>query len=479
MAVEFSNDFVTEDRQQRKWSLFLVVLVGVFMSTLDSSLANIALPAIMQEFQSPLTTTEWVVRVYLLTITVSLLFWGRLSDRLGRGRIYALGMLIFGTGSLCCGLASDIYWLIWWRFGQAIGAGMMMATGPAIIKETFPAARLGSKFGLVGIAVSLGLMTGPALGGLLVELFSWRSIFFITVPIGFVFSGIGLAVLPTAAPDGQPAPFDFMGASIWAVTVTLFLLGITLDAAAAFILIGLSFVGGIFFLWHETKTANPILPFHLFRKRFFSSAIICALLSFMVLFTAIILIPFYLDRVLVLPASEGGLVMMAIPLAVFVVSPLSGWLSDHIQARYLTTLGLVVSTASLFWLAHLTPQTSPAAVGLRLMLLGGGQATFLSPNSASVFRNMGNAQAGVSAGLLATVRNLGMLMGVVLAGLVFSFYFSRCTGGLDMKDFTPLHVTPFMTALKAALLTATAVSLAGAIISWFRGPANRNDLLPS
>ena len=146
-----------------------MVAVGVFLSTMDSSMINVALPSIMRSFGTTLPQTEWVVLIYLLTITASLLFWGRVADQVGLIPIYLSGMLVFTIGSLACYLSATLLQLVLFRFLQAIGASMMMATGPAIIKMVFPLGQLGMALGLVGVATSIGLMTGPVISGLLIH----------------------------------------------------------------------------------------------------------------------------------------------------------------------------------------------------------------------------------------------------------------------------------------------------------------------
>lgn len=461
--------------EKNKWPIFLTVAVGVFMSTLDSSMVNIALPSIMDEFASPLQTTEWVVMIYLLTITSSLLVWGNLSDRIGRGKVYSSGMFIFAVGSLACAYSPSLSWLIASRFLQALGAAMMMSTGPAIIKETFPPEQLGRSLGLIGISVSLGLMTGPSLGGFLIEYFSWRSIFFLTVPIGFLFSYLARAVIPMHKKLKITKRFDWLGGVAWAITLLFasfaFSHATSPDWSYQALVLFLLAAGVSFFVFYrlETITPHPLLPLHLFHQKFFSAAIFSAILSFTVLFSVIMLTPFYLDRVIGLSSSRIGLIMMAIPMTVMGVAPLAGWLSDHIGARFLSTFGLLVSSAGLFLLAGLTPDSRPVEVAARLALLGCGQAMFLSPNSASVLRRVKTEFIGASAALLATARNLGMLLGIALAGLVFTVLFSRLTGGLDMKDFSTVHTDHFMSALKYAYLTAAATGILGALISWMRG----------
>ena len=153
------------------WLFFCMVAIGVFLSTMDSSMVNVALPTIMRSFTTTLAQTEWVALIYLLTITITLLIWGRLSDRLGKGKMYLLGMLLFSIGSVLCYLSSSLSMLIFCRFIQACGASMMMSSGPAIIKMVFPLHQLGRALGLVGIATSIGLMSGPVVSGFLIHFF--------------------------------------------------------------------------------------------------------------------------------------------------------------------------------------------------------------------------------------------------------------------------------------------------------------------
>lgn len=470
-------------RQNNKWLTFLVVATGVFMSTLDSSMVNIALPTIMQEFNSSLNHTEWVVMIYLLTITSSLLFWGHLSDRFGRGKIYPAGMLTFGIGSLACAYAVNLPWLIGARFFQALGAAMMMSTGPAIIKETFPPEQLGRGLGLIGVSVSLGLMSGPTIGGFLIHYYSWRALFFVTIPFGFAFAILGKKLLPENN-KVQSQKIDWPGGMMWAVSLTLAAIGLTHAATPSWSNLSLviiflaSFIALLLFIGIETVTPHPLLHLRLFANRFFCMSITSAVLSFMTLFAVIILIPFYLDRVLNLPTSHIGIIMMAIPSTLFIVAPIAGWLSDHTEPRIIATLGLLISTVALFLLNGLQNISSPFEVATKLALLGCGQAMFLSPNSSSVLGRVKKEQAGTAASLLATARNLGMLLGIAQAGLVFSLNFSRLTNGLDMRDFTPAQTEPFMAALHSAFFVATLTGLLGVITSWLRGN-NKHQIIKS
>lgn len=462
-----------------KWRIFSIVAAGVFMSTLDSSMVNIALPTIMKEFDSPLRNTEWVVLIYLLTITSTLLIWGTLSDRLGRNRIYPIGLTVFAFGSLACAFAPTLSWLIGARLCQALGAGMMMSTGPAIIKETFPENQLGRGLGMISVFVSLGLMAGPGIGGFLLEYFSWRALFFITVPIGFFFALAGLVLIPKAQPDqdlkkSTSHTSNWKGAGAWILLLVSFSLAISYASAPSWSPTVLSFLGltialSLFlFIYYEKRAITPLIPYDLVKKRFFLSALTCASLSFLILFFVLILTPFYLSHVQDMSKARIGSIMMTIPLAVLLIGPTAGWLSEKITAKKLSTLGLLLSTLGIALLAGLSDHSSAASIVARLAILGSGQALFLAPNSASILKKVTRQHTGKSASLLATARNLGMLLGIAMASLVFSHKFSQLTGGLDLKDFTAEHTLAFIEAMQQSFFFAAIIGTVGIFISWNR-----------
>lgn len=476
---------------QEKRIVFLTVAIGVFMSTMDSSMVNVALPVVMRTFHCSLALTEWVILVYLLTITVLLLFWGKLCSIVGCGRVYSQGMLVFTIGSFLCGIAPSVSTLILFRFIQGLGASMMMATGPALIKSIFPVDRLGRGLGLIGVSTSLGLMTGPVLSGLLIHWLHWRAIFWVTVPVGLYFSIAGrtaLTSLPVENNSGPKLSFanllrrnnsDRTGAFLWAGVVSLTVLMVThaasVSSAGGLMTSTVFSAGSVFlavcwicFLWYERRQPAPFFPLALFGKRFFSMAVLSSMFSFAVLFIVLILTPFYLDRILGLTPDRIGYVMMAVPLCVFIVSPIAGRLHDLIGARIVATGGLLCCFSSLLWLTTLTAESSALDIASRLALLGFGQAMFLSPNSASALAGVPEDQVGVTASMLATARNFGMLTGASLAGLLFSLHFAAVTGGLDMKDFNPSLAGEFIFSLKRTFQYALVISSAAVLVSWLR-----------
>lgn len=465
----------------RPWLFFLLVAIGVFLATMDSSMVNVALPTLMRSFDATLAQTGWVALIYLLTITLTLLIWGRLADRLGTPRIYLLGMLLFTAGSAACSLATTLSMLIFCRFVQALGASMMMSAGPAIIKMVFPIHQLGRALGMIGIATSIGLMSGPVIGGLLLQFFSWRVLFLVTVPLSLSCFVIGwFRLLPDipalSTPSSKKAGFDWAGLLIWTLLISLIVLLSTHHRLLPGWILpaGIVLVGVLLFLFRkiEQKAAAPLLPFVLFKERPYGIAMLCAALSFTALFVVLFLLPFYLDHLLRLPVRRIGLVMMAAPIAVFMVSPLSGWLYDRAGAkqgaRLLSTSGCVLCCLALIFLCFLGEQSTMFDVAWRLALLGAGQALFLSPNTASVLSAVEPHDIAITSGMLATARNLGMLAGVTLAGLVFGAVFSFLSGGLDLKDFSlghSGHTAAFVLSLRISFGLTALLSMAGALLS--------------
>lgn len=492
--ASFSDISLDRDQPLRRLHrrVFVTVAAGVFMSTMDSSQVNIILPQLMRSFHSPLAQTQWVVQGYLLTVTVLLVFCGRLCGRWGCGPVYARGLLLFAAGSLFCAAAPSIRLLICCRFLQAVGAAMMMASGPALVRSIFPPERLGRGLGLIGIATSLGLMTGPVVSGLLLRWVHWRAIFLVTVPVGLTLFLISHKELALAGHRPRPLPelgagrnraepgFDLAGALLWSAAVTLTVLLATqaasLDGSRGAVSSALFWLGagGMLVCWllffrREGRAVRPILPLALFRQRFFLTGLCSSALSFAALFVVMILVPFYLDRILRLPPDRIGWVMTAMPLTVFLVSPTAGRLHDWIGARIIATCGLLCSLAGMLLVAGLDADSSPLFVAGSLALMGFGQAMFLAPNSASVLAGVPDEQAGLTAGLLATARNFGMLAGTALAGLSFTLHFAAATGGLDLRDLVPAAAPAFIAALRNTFRYAALLALTAAMVSWLRG----------
>ena len=196
----------------RKWYVFAGVAMGIFLSTIDGSIVNVALPTLVQELDTHLATVQWVVLAYLLALGTLMLSMGRLGDMIGKKSIYVVGFVIFTLGSVLCGLAPNVYWLIGFRVVQAVGGAMIMALGMAIVTESFPPSERGRALGLTGSMVSIGIVLGPTVGGLILSALSWHWIFFVNLPVGIVGTLMVIRFVPARRPAGRQR-FDLAGAA--------------------------------------------------------------------------------------------------------------------------------------------------------------------------------------------------------------------------------------------------------------------------
>jgi EmrB/QacA subfamily drug resistance transporter len=466
---------VTED-YPTKWLVFSLVAAGVFMSTLDSSIVNIALPAIMADFKVPLTLIEWVPMIYLLTVSSLLLTCGRLSDIRGRRLIYCWGFVIFSAGSLLCGIAGTAPWLIGCRAVQGVGASMLMACSPALVVDVFPIAERGRALGMVGMVVAAGLTTGPALGGLILQHFSWRVIFYINVPIGIGVTVAALRILPSMKQTLSHEPLDWIGSLLLVLCFSTFITGFSHlhEWGAASLKTGLA---AVVFLasagalaWVEIRIAHPIFDPSLLGIRLFVLPVASAVILFISLFFITFLMPFYMVHPLGFSMNRVGATMMIPFVFLFFFAPISGTLSDRMGSRMLCTMGMALLTISLFLLSRLSAEATSMDLAWRLALAGVGIAVFISPNSAAAMSAVPPRHRGIASGSVATARNLGMVIGVASAGLIFNHTFRLLNGGRDLTVYLPSMQSSFMTAFGHAMLAGAGVACLGIGVAYLRGP---------
>ncbi len=458
-----------------KWLVFVLVAAGVFMSTLDSSIVNIALPTIMADLQVPLTVIEWVPMIYLLTVSSLLLTCGRLSDIRGRRQVYCSGFVVFSIGSLLCAIASRVPLLIASRALQGIGASMLMACSPALVVDVFPEAERGRALGLVGMVVATGLTTGPALGGVILEHFSWRVIFFINVPIGIGVTAAALPILKGMPQRLLDEPLDWIGALLLAVCFSAFVAGLSHihdwgPTSTLFCVdVALFVISTAALIRVESRSAHPIINPALLRIRLFMLSVVAAVILFMGLFFITFLMPFYMVNPLGFSMKRVGATMMIPFVFLFFVAPISGTLSDRMGSRVLCTVGMTLLAGALLLLSHLTAEATVMDIAWRLALTGIGVAVFISPNSAAAMSAVPARHRGIASGSVATARNLGMVIGVATAGLIFNSTFRHLNGGRDLRVYTTALEYAFMEAFQRAMLTGAAIAGLGVVVSYLRG----------
>ncbi len=405
----------------------MAVAIGTFASVADQVSVNVALHPVARHFNSDIPTVQWVVISYTLTISALLLPMGRLSDIIGLKKVYIIGSLVFALFAIAAGLSANLGLLIGSRVIQGVGAAMTQGTGMAIIAASFPASERGKAIGLMMGVVSSGAIVGPALGGFLLDLFGWRSVFLVNIPMMALAIGLGIAVLSdeaTGRPGGERgarAGFDWQGATLSTGMLLMLLLTVTyahrfgwtsppiLAGLAGFIILSAGFI------WWELRTSNPMLELRYFKLPVFSCGVSAAFLTFMGGISIFFLTPFYLQGVLGYSPTQTGLTLVPGAVCMLFLGPLSGRLSDRYGWRPLTVTGLALTSVSLLLLSRLTAESTVAAVLPGLILQSCGMGLFFSPNASSVLSSVARESYGVISAFLNLIRNAGNVVSIAVA----------------------------------------------------------------
>jgi EmrB/QacA subfamily drug resistance transporter len=457
----------------QKWGVLLAIGVGTFMTALDTSVANTVLPVIGKSFNETITGVEWVVAIYLLVLSGLLLSFGRLGDMRGHKSIYLLGFGIFIAGSLFSGIAPNLFLLIAFRALQALGAAMLAANSPAILTKSFPAQQRGQALGLQATMTYLGLTIGPSLGGWLASLFGWRVVFYINVPVGLVFFWLGLHFIPSDNVHKQTEKFDFPGAITFMLGLSALLLGLNKGAEWGWtsILTLLFLVGAVIllsaFIFIERHVENPMLDLNLFKQLPFSLTTVSAVINYIGVYSSIFLMPYYLIQGRSFTPAQAGLILTAQPLVMAVIAPISGTLSDRIGTRAPAVFGMAVLSTGLFFLSRLGAQSEIKTIMMALAIIGLGTGAFISPNNSALMGSAPKSRQGIAAGILATARNLGMVLGVGIAGAIFTTTLTHGSSGL----LTPGGISQdeaIFRALQLSFLTVSLITFFGVITSLVR-----------
>lgn len=458
MALEMTQD-------NRKWMVLVAIGTSTFMTALDTSVVNTVLPVINRSLGSQVATIQWVVTIYLLVVSGLLLSFGRLGDLRGHKSVFLSGFGIFIASSALCGLAPSAGYLIAFRGLQAFGAAMLAANSPAILTKSFPANQRGQALGLQATMTYLGLTVAPSFGGWLTDLLSWRAVFYINVPVGLAAFLLSWRFIPLDEGSRDAERFDLTGALLFMAGLTALLLGLNQGhewgwtSAPILGMFITAFLFLVIFVYIEKRQAYPMLDLSLFSNRLFTTSTTSALFNYMALFSILFLMPFYLLQGRGLSPSQAGLILTAQPIVMAIIAPLSGTLSDRVGTRLPAVLGMVILAAGLFLLSRLGPTTPLPLVALTLGVAGLGTGTFISPNNSALMGSAPRHRQGIAAGILATARSAGMVLGVGLAGAIFTTVLatSQTEGSL-------------FAATQASFLVACGIACMGAFTAMIRGP---------
>jgi EmrB/QacA subfamily drug resistance transporter len=424
---------MTNKTIDRKWWVLIAVGTGSFMAALDGSVVNTILPVIKGAYQSNVATVEWVVTVYLLVISGLLLTFGRLGDLRGHKSVYIWGFSIFVLSSALCGSATSAEMLIVFRGMQAIGGAMLASNSPAILTGNFPPERRGQAIGLNSMMTYLGLTAGPSLGGWLAQTLGWRSVFYMNVPVGALALTLSLIFIPKGSPAETGKKFDLAGAALFLAGLVALMLGLNQGAEWGWLsapilgLIAAAIVLLTVFVIVELRTPAPMLDLSLFRNPLFSASTVSALLNYICIYSLMFLMPFYLIQGRGLNPAQAGLLLTAQPILMAITAPISGSLSDRTGARLPGMIGMALLAGGLFLLSRLGPASPFWMVILGLAIAGSGTGTFISPNTSALLGAAPRHRQGIASGVLASGRNVGMVLGIGLAGAIFTTHLAQNT----------------------------------------------------
>ena len=444
--------------------VLLVATITSFLFPFVSSAVNIAIPTIGRELSLDAVTLGWVATAYLLSSATFLVPFGRIADIYGRKRIFTFGVVVLALSSLLSGVANSAIMLISCRIFQGVGGAMLAGTAVALLTTVFPANERGKVLGINVAATYIGLSVGPVLGGILTHHLGWRSIFFLSALLGLAILGVVLWKLKGEWIGAKGERFDFVGSVIYAPGLVALVYGFTLlpEMSGVWLIIG-GVIGLSAFTKWEMRTRSPVLDINLFRSsKIFAFSNLAALINYSATFAVSFLMSFYLQYLKGFNPENAGLILVAMPAMQAIFSPLAGRLSDRIEPRLIASAGMALTTVGLVIFIFLNETTPLGLIIGNLLLMGLGFALFSSPNTNAVMSSAPKAAYGVASATVATMRQIGMVLSMGVAMLLFTIYIGRV-------QITPEYYPLFQQSAKTAFIIFAALCFVGIFASLARG----------
>ncbi|HEY3390683.1 MAG TPA: MFS transporter [Prolixibacteraceae bacterium] len=445
-------------------SALTIAVLTSFLGPFLISGVNIALPAIEKEFDLNAVALSWIVTSYLLSSAVFLLPIGKLADIRGQKAVFQGGIILFTIATALCGIAPNGLMLILLRVFQGLGAAMTMTTGAPILVSVFPPAERGKVLGLNVAAVYLGLSMGPFIGGILTQYFGWRSIFLFCIPIGIAAIVLVFFKLKTNLITRIPGKIDHVGSLYYSaglIAIVYSTSNLNKSFGWPLLITGILFL--MLFVRRCRKSAYPIFEIKLFtRNKIFAFSNIAALINYSATSSLVFLMSLFLQKINGFTPQHAGLILVAQPLMMTILSPFAGKLSDKIEPRKLATAGMMISAAGLFMLAFISQQTPVYVIVGILVIMGTGFGIFSSPNMNTIMSSVEKKQLGIASGTSATMRVVGQMMSMMIATLIFSLYFS----GVHISE---VDNTLFTSSIRLSFTISGLICLAGVYFSNSRG----------
>lgn len=412
-----------------KW-VRLVALLGAYMTVLDCTIITIALPSITAAFQADIASSQWTITGYLVAMTACMLIFARLADYFGKNCIFLSGITLFTLASLGCAFSPDLITLIGMRIIQGIGAAMAMSLAMAIVFENSPVEKQGTSIGLLGAVIGLASISGPVIGGFLLDFSRWEAIFLINIPIGIILITLGLRSMECSKPANfQSFQMDRAGSAVFVLTMVSFMAGLGCMAhgpdlywfGALFLLLSVLLM--VSFVFIEKKQPRPLLDFSVFKQKTFIVPLIAMMAFFIAIYILQVSLPFYLKIVWNLSSLEIGLVFMLVSGILVIGTPIIGKLYDKTHWPHYTSLGLIIGASGLLCLGLFAGSMHFLLLLAALVVYSLGYTLFQSPVNIEIMRGLPIQHSAIASGLSNTGRHLAMTLGSSIAAIVFVFVF--------------------------------------------------------
>jgi EmrB/QacA subfamily drug resistance transporter len=451
------------DKREQAVALTVSTLASFIVPFMTSS-STVSLPAIARQFSISGVALSWIVTSFILASAMFLVPFSRAADIYGRKRIFLTGLLLFSPASLLCGLSVTIEMLIVLRFVQGIAAAMMFGTGVSILISVYPPERRGKALGINAAAVYCGLLAGPALGGVMTHYLGWQSIFIFSSLLSlFLAAYTGLA-LRGEWTQGSRERFDVAGSIVYCIALVCLMYGCSVLPSKQGVLFAVIGMSALAAFWRmELDAVSPVFNTRLFMdNRVFAFSNLTALVNYSATFATSFLISLYLQYVKGCDVAHAGFVMLVQPLVQALLSPACGRLSDRIEPRTLSSIGMAVCCAGLVSLVFCTAQTPVGSIIVRLAVLGTGFALFGSPNTNAVMSSVEKRYYGIASGTLGTMRLSGQMVSMAIITVVLVMHIGKA-------KISPENFPLFLRSMRISFVIFSALCFAGVFTSLARG----------
>jgi DHA2 family multidrug resistance protein-like MFS transporter len=403
---------------------FIPVAIATVMAVLDVSIANIALPSIATDLKLLPEQAIWIINIYNLAITISLLPLSSMGDSIGYRRVYWWGLLVFTAASFLCANAPNLPLFVAARFLQGLGAAGIMSVNIALVRFIFPKAKLGVGMGYAALTVAVSSAAGPSLGAAILSVASWHWLFLVNVPFGILALLIAARLLPKTHASG--IKLDRLSVILNALTFAPLIAGFNAISTASdyripagLIVMGLIF--GAIFIWREQGLAQPILPVDLLHRPVFKLSLITSITSFAAQNMGFVALPFFIETALHYSEKTTGFLLTPWPLMTALIAPMAGRLSDRFAPQRIASIGLLLFAAGWITVAFLGAAPSVWDLCWRFGLCGLGFGLMQSPNNRVIMGSAPPSRSGGASGLQSLGRLLGQSFGAIIVATIFAF----------------------------------------------------------